>query len=83
MLSAWTKHLEKDPQAKEDFANYVLGSKALISRLNDILDEIESNLERSELNKESFENSNWAYVQAFRLGHKAMIEKIKTIISID
>jgi len=82
MLSAWTQHL-KDPKAKQEFENYVKGSKQLLNRLNDILDGIEKDLDRSETKIEAFDNPNWAYLQAYKNGQRSALEKTKTLISID
>lgn len=83
MLSAWTQHLRNDPKAKQEFEEYVKGSKPLLNRLNEILDELEKSLDRSEIKPEVFDNPNWAYLQAYKNGYRGSLEKIKTLISID
>lgn len=83
MLSVWTQHLRNKPEEKQQFEEYVKSSKLLINRLNDILDEFDKSLERSETSLEAFDNPNWAYKQAFMNGYRGCLQKLKTAISID
>jgi len=70
MLSVWSHHLVKDREAAKKFEDMVKGSKQITDRLQDILDSIDSSLERSELSVEAFDNPNWAYKQAYMNGCK-------------
>lgn len=79
MLSAWSRHLVKDPTAKQKFEEMVKGSKLLTDRLQNILDELEQTIERAELSTDSFENPSWAFKQAYLNGSRAMLHKIKFI----
>lgn len=79
MLSAWSNHLVKDPEAKKNFEDYVRGSKNLTDRLQAILTDLESGIERSDISIEAFNNPNWAYMQAYKNGCKAMLQRVKTI----
>ena len=82
MISAWTKHLDKDPQAKERFEQLVKGSKELLNRLEDIIKELENSLDRSEINVESFDNPNWHFLQAYKNGYRGALSKLKTLITV-
>lgn len=83
MLSVWTKHLEKDPKAKEKFKEYLQSNKELFNRLNEILNEIEGSLYISEISPETFKDPNWAYLQAYKNGFRAMLVKVRAIINMD
>lgn len=83
MLAAWTQHLKNDPKAKEEFEQYVKGSKPLLERLDQIIDGVEKNLDRSEISPSAFDNPNWAYLQAYQNGFRGALNKFKTLISID
>lgn len=83
MISAWTQHLRDDLKAKQEFEEYVKGSKPLLNRLNDILNSLEDEICRLEISPDVFSNPNWAYTQAYMNGYKSSIQKIKTLISVD
>ena len=82
MLSVWTQHL-KDDKSKKEFEEYLKGSKTIFRRLGEILDDLDKELGRSETKVESFDNPNWAYLQAYKNGHRGCLEKMKTLISLD
>lgn len=82
MLSAWSNHLVKDPEAKKQFEEYVKGSKNLTDRLQDILTDVDKGVENSDLSAKAFDNPNWAYLQAYKNGCKAMLQRVKTITDI-
>jgi hypothetical protein len=83
MLSAWTQHLRNDPEAKEKFEDYVKNSNLLVRRLQDMIDQVIGDIERSERSTATFSNPNWAYLQAYYNGEVAALEKLKKIVSID
>jgi hypothetical protein len=82
MITAWTKHLE-DQDAKADFEREIWGSKRILDRLSEILDEGEKSLNRSEIDVRAFDNPNWAYLQAFKNGQRAVFKSIKALITLD
>lgn len=83
MLSVWTQHLRKDPEAKKKFEDYLKNSKQLTDRLDAILKGLESSLERSETSIKAFENPNWAYQQAYQNGCRGMLNQIQLMLSTD
>jgi len=55
----WYKHItDKDEQ--ERFKRNVLGSKIVLTRLNTLLNEMEEDLNRSELSAKNYDSPNWA-----------------------
>jgi len=83
MLSVWTKHLEKDPKAKAKFEDYLKSNKELFNRLEQILNEIEAGLHFTELSVDTFKDPNWAYLQAYKNGFRAMLHKMRIIINME
>lgn len=81
MISAWTKHLKEDD--KEKFRNSVLGSKLVLERLQDILNEMKEDVESVELNTKIYDIPNWDYRQAHTNGFKDCLNKINKLITLD
>lgn len=82
MYSVWTKHLTDDKE-KERFASTVQGSKVLLDRLTDILTEMETQLDRFELDPANYDIANWSYKQADANGSRRILRKIKNLIDLD
>ena len=82
MLTVWTKNL-KTPEEQENFNNQLLGARPVLQRLNELLDEKEKELDRSERSQKAYENPNWAYLQAHRNGCAGMLQSIKELINLD
>lgn len=82
MITAWTKHL-KTEEEKQRFTNSVLGSKTVLTRLKDILKEIEDDQEKIERDTRIYESPSWAYKQAHLNGFRDCLGKINKIITID
>jgi hypothetical protein len=83
MLSVWTQHLRKDPEAKRKFEEYIKNSKQLTDRLDAILKGVEGSIERTETGIKAFDNPNWAYLQAYQNGCKGMLKQIQLLLSTD
>lgn len=82
MWIEWTKHL-KSPKEKEDFERYVLGSKSLLNRLKDIVEEKEKALDRSELSIETYSIPSWDYRQAHKNGNRESLQWLKQLVDLD
>lgn len=82
MMSQWTKNLS-DPKDKERFQSSILGSRPVLERLQELLDEEEKDLDSSELKEATYDTPSWAYLQAHKNGQRSMIRKIKTLINLD
>lgn len=78
----WTKNL-KTPEEKERFENSLKGSRLVLERLAQMLDEEEADIDRSEMNLDTYSTPNWAEKQAHKNGQRSMLRKIKNLISLD
>jgi hypothetical protein len=81
MNTVWTKNL-KTPKEREDFESLLHNSVRVLTRLREILDEEENELNREELKTVDFDTGSWAYKAAFRLGQKHRIKKLKELIEM-
>lgn len=82
MISAWTDHL-KDPEEKERFKKHVLSSKAVLERLQELLNRIEDDYDRTELNTKIYDLPNWDYRQADMNGGRRVLNTVSKIINLD
>lgn len=82
MISAWTKHL-KTEEEKEQFRREILGSKRVLDRLSVLMNEVENDLNSTELNTKIYDIPNWAYRQADMNGHRRCLNTVKKIINLD
>ena len=82
MYVGWTKHLKTDEE-KIRFENEIIGSRRVLERLQQILDEEESNVDRSELDIKTFDQPNWDYRQAYKNGYRASIRTLRKLIDLD
>ncbi len=73
----WTKHL-RDPQAREDFEALVRNSTQVLSRLKDILNERQDNINSSDAD---FTTPSWAYQQASNIGKRNAYKDIDQLLS--
>lgn len=82
MISAWTKHLSTEEE-KTKFRNEVLSARSVLRRLNELLDEEERSLDRSEMDVKSYESPSWAYLQADKNGFRRALKITKIITNLD
>lgn len=82
MYTKWTQHI-KDQNEKVDFEKFIKGSKPVLDRIKDILNDEENSLDRSETDIRSFDQPNWEYKQAYKNGYRACINVIKTLVDLD
>jgi len=75
----WTKHL-KDSKEKETFEASLRNSKVALSRMQQILDEMERDLSASETSIKDFEDPNWSHKQAFKNGQRSSIKTLRQLI---
>ena len=78
MLTRWTQHL-KDPEAKAEFEKFLKGSKQILDRQTQILEEAEEALNRVERNVDTYDKPNWDYRQAHFNGYRACLHLIKRL----
>lgn len=72
--SIWTQHLQ--PKEQASFEETLYNSRFILSRLKTILKEDMEALNRAEVSTTDFDNPNWTYKQASRLGEKARLSKV-------
>lgn len=82
MISAWTKHLKTDEE-KVRFKNSVQGSKIVLERLKEILDEMEGDQNRIERDVRIYDTPGWDYRIAHLNGFRDAIHKVSKIINLD
>lgn len=69
----WTKHLKEEAE-KDSFESLLRNSVQLFTVLRKILRADQKQIERKELSLSDFEDSSWAFKQAFRNGYKSALE---------
>jgi hypothetical protein len=82
MYIRWTQHL-KDEEQKKRFENEVYGSRRVLERLQQLLDEEEKTIGRQETNSTIFDQPNWYERQIFNNGYRACIGTLKKLIDLD
>ena len=75
----WTRHL-KDESKKEEFEKTIRASTTMAYRLLDILKEEEDALDAKSCSIADFDNPNWALKQAFIMGEKSRIKKLRDLL---
>jgi hypothetical protein len=82
MITQWTKNLRTE-EDKKRFESTLQGSKIILDRLQQLLEEEEKDIDYSETNLGTYETPNWAAKQAHKNGQRAMLQKIKSLINLD
>ena len=82
MYSLWTKNI-KDPEEKVSFESSILGSKRVLNRLKDLIDEERKGVEFVEMDHKSFDTPNWTYKMAYFFGYAAALMWIRRLIDLD
>lgn len=77
----WTSHL-KDQKKKAEFEKTIIASVTMRERLLQILDEEEKQIDSSMCSTKGFENASWAYHQAYALGEKSRIKKLRDLLEL-
>lgn len=80
MINEFVRHL-KTPKEKDEFTKYLQHSRALLDRLNDIIDGYIAELRRGEFT-EDYSSPTWSHLQADRLGQLKSLTKIKRLITL-
>jgi hypothetical protein len=73
----------KDPEEKQRFESSVLGSKRVLERLNDIVEELEAELNKAEVNLKNYEIPNWDYRQAHNNGFRQCLNVMKKLTNLE
>ena len=77
----WSRNI-KDQKKKQEFEKTILASVTMRERLLEILSEEEKQLDTVASSIKDFENPSWAYKQAFILGDKARIKKLRDLLEL-
>lgn len=82
MITKWTSHLQTQDDV-DAFKKEILGSKRVLSRLQDILTQVETEQDRIEANPKIYELPNWDYRQAHLNGFRECLNTVNKIINLD
>jgi hypothetical protein len=82
MYSIWTQNL-KEEKDKELFRNRVTNSKAVLQRLDQIIDQQNKEQTDSAVSPNAFNNPNWALMQAYIQGYLARGKSLRKLIDLD
>jgi hypothetical protein len=82
VITAWIKHLKTDEE-KERFKLTLEGSKTVLNRLQEILNEMEASLNRAEIDPRTYELPNWDYRQAHNNGYRQCLSLVKKLTTLD
>lgn len=82
MIGKWYSNIRSEDE-KERFVRSILGSKSVLDRLVQILDEEEQKIERSELDISTYEHPNWAAKQAHKNGYRSCLSMLRKLIDVD
>lgn len=82
MFSKWTQHLRSDTD-KEEFRQAIKGSKPILDRIIQILDERETAIDTYTCDVKTFDSPSWPYLQAALVGKKSELREIKKLLTLD
>lgn len=82
MKTIWTQHL-KDPEEKKRYESSLRNSKWILDDLSALLDRMEEDLTKADINTKTYEVPNWAYRQAHNNGARQYVRLIKRLINLD
>lgn len=74
----WIKHLKG--KEKEDFATLVRNSTQVLTRLKEVIEELEEEVYNSESGEDQYEK-DWQYLQAHRNGKKQALRRLKKLVT--
>jgi hypothetical protein len=81
MYIGWFKDI---PEAdKAEYEKQVRSALFTLKRLDEMLQEECALLDRQEIDPAAYDTPNWDYRQAHKNGQRAMLEKIRKIISVN
>src|ERR1043165_1646489 len=82
MFIDWTKNLKTDEE-KQLFENRVIGSKDVLERLTQLIEERTDSIDAQTTTLKSFDSPNWANRRAFMDGFKSCAKIITKLIDLD
>lgn len=78
MKVTWTKGLS--PEKKEEVKRDFLAAALLRERLKEILKDKSEVTRKGSINKDSYGNANWAYLQADAVGYQRALEEVISLL---
>lgn len=81
MITAWYKHLD-DPEQINNFKRTVISAGAVLERQREILDEMEADVTRQELNSTVYDKPNWDYRQADCNGYRRCLKQLRYLVTL-
>lgn len=82
MFTRWTSHL-KDENEKKRFRETVVSCKPVLDHLRGLLEEMELDLNRAEINPKTYDIPNWDYRQAHNNGYRQCLQYLQKFIDLD
>lgn len=79
MILDWTKNLKTQDERDELLQR--LKNSEVLDRLRELIEEYEQNLDRSEISEQVFDKPNWDVRQAWKLGYRAHLNKMKELLT--
>lgn len=77
--SRWTRH-KHSPEERKDFETIVRNSTLLLTRLKEIFEEREREVNEKAFTEKDFEDPNWSHKHAARLGRLGELKALKDLI---
>lgn len=78
MKITWTKGLS--PEKKEEMKRDFQAAALLRERLTELLRDKSEVTRKGTINKDSYNNSNWAYLQADAVGYQRALEEVISLL---
>ncbi len=75
-LQTWASHL-KDKEESESFKQLVSGSRAVLDRLNDMIEK-----KKKESKSEDYENASWPFFRADSDGYNRALSEVQGLLSL-
>ena len=75
----WLKGIPSDK--KDDFEQIIRHSTIMATRLLELCDEWEADLDRAEAKVSDYDSPSWGYKQAHRNGDRSRIRKLRDLLS--
>lgn len=74
---------EKDESKRDQIRSLVTNSTAILSRLSKILDKKINETDRQIISRDTFDNPNWAYKQAYDNGYVQALKEIQALTNLE
>lgn len=79
MDSRWASNIS-DPVKREEFINLVRNSTIVLTRLLEIMELSQGDMDRAERSEDDFNQPNWGLRQAYRSGRRSEHNKLSDLL---